>query len=267
MIAILLVLFLWFPYYTQAQTGVVVALEGRAAKNQVAALRIHDGLVRNDVVDIFEKSMARLLLGGKATVTLREHSRFIVNEEKGRAVIELKSGALLINVARKLMEPGEEIQVRTNMAVAAIRGSLLFVEAKDSATSLIQLYGESSLSCAAPATSCPTSLLSANFGAEISATRSTLYSVSAQQIGAIRAAFGMRRSVVAENRDAVARTALDRAAAEELVILDSQGASGLQNMPPSIPDQPKITPRIIGRPAIINNHQCVPGGNSENWHK
>lgn len=118
--------------------GVVTALTGkadlkRAQDPQAAALRLRDPLAVRDVVETREESLARILLLGKTTVTVRELSRFEIREEKlpdgaERAGIDLAAGRIRVMVARRLMKPGDEIQIRTLNAIAGVRGSEAVVE-------------------------------------------------------------------------------------------------------------------------------------------
>lgn len=118
--------------------GVVTALTGkadlkRAQDPQAAALKLRDPLAVRDVVETREESLARILLQGKTTVTVRELSRFEIREEKlpdgaERAGIDLAAGRIRVMVARRLMKPGDEIQIRTLNAIAGVRGSEAVVE-------------------------------------------------------------------------------------------------------------------------------------------
>src|SRR3990172_1654559 len=131
-------LVLLIPLLTYAQqqpAGVVTGIQGQAQLTRPATaptpLRFKDGVVIRDVVDTREKSLARILFGGRSTVTVRELSRLEVREEllaggARRDVHDLSSGAILVNVARQLMRPGDEVQIRTPNAVAAVRGSTVF---------------------------------------------------------------------------------------------------------------------------------------------
>lgn len=119
----------------QQSAGVVTGIQGEAQLTRAAAkptpLRFKDGVVIRDVIDTREKSLARILFGGRSTVTVRELSRLEVREELlpggvKRDVHDLSSGAILVHVARQLMKPGDEVQIRTPNAIAAIRGSTLF---------------------------------------------------------------------------------------------------------------------------------------------
>ncbi len=135
-----LVLFLplIFPEVTSAQkaVGVVTALKGKAQLTRAASqtsLRFKDDLILRDLIDTQERSLARVLFGGKSTVTVRELSRLEVSEETlptgaTRSIHELSSGSILVNVAWSLLCPGDEVQIRTPNATAAVPGSTIFAQ-------------------------------------------------------------------------------------------------------------------------------------------
>jgi hypothetical protein len=122
----------------QEPVGVVTALQGTARLTRPTAptpisLRFKDGLLIRDIVDTQEKSLVRILFGGKSTVTVRELSRLEVREETlptgaTLSVHELSRGAILVNVARQLLRPDDEVQIRTPNAVAAVRGTTISAE-------------------------------------------------------------------------------------------------------------------------------------------
>ncbi len=119
--------------------GVVMALTGQAdvkrpAVPQAMALKLKDPLNVRDIVETREQALARLLLMGKSTVTVRELSRFEIREERlpdgaQRAGIDLAAGRVRVQVARRLMKPGDEIQIRTINVIVAVRGSEGIIEA------------------------------------------------------------------------------------------------------------------------------------------
>ncbi len=127
---------LLFPVLVSAQqaVGVVTALKGKAQLTRAATqttLRFKDDLILRDLIDTQERSLARVLFGGKSTVTVRELSSLEVREEllpggATRTIHDLSSGSILVNVARSLMRRGDEVQIRTPNAVAAVRGSTVF---------------------------------------------------------------------------------------------------------------------------------------------
>lgn len=113
--------------------GVVTSLTGqatvvRAAAPAPVALKFKDGVFVRDRIETRQDSIVRVLLGGKALVTVRELSVFTVTEEPGRARIDLAEGKLAVGVAKSLLRPGEAIEIRTPNAVAAVRGSELVAE-------------------------------------------------------------------------------------------------------------------------------------------
>jgi hypothetical protein len=118
--------------------GVVTALTGRADLKrsqapQPVVLKLRDDLFVRDVVDTQKESLARILLLGKSTVTVRELSRFEIREETlpdggQRAGVDLAVGKIRVMVARRLMKAGEQIEIRTPNAVAGVRGSDGLVE-------------------------------------------------------------------------------------------------------------------------------------------
>jgi hypothetical protein len=75
-----------------------------------------------------DRSLARMLLGGKAVVTVRERSALTITEVPGLSTIELDSGKIAVAVAKDKMRPGERVEVKTPNAVAAVRGTVFVVE-------------------------------------------------------------------------------------------------------------------------------------------
>ena len=140
MILVALVLAVW-PGTVLAQTagdggrgvGVVTTLAGtvtvaRAALPAPQPLRFKDDVFMRDHIATAEKSVVRVLLGGKALVTVRELSSLTIKEETGRSTVDLTAGKIAMGVVRQRMRPGEVIEIRTPNAIAAIRGTVLVVE-------------------------------------------------------------------------------------------------------------------------------------------
>ena len=137
-VAILLVLGAC-PALASAQTGgdrnvgVVTTLAGNAtvARTSLASpqpLRFKDDVFLRDRISTAERSIVRVLLGGKALVTVRELSALTITENTGRSTIDLSSGKIAMGVLRQRMRPGEVIEIRTPNAIAAVRGTVLVVE-------------------------------------------------------------------------------------------------------------------------------------------
>ncbi len=96
-------------------------------------LHMQDPVFLLDRIDTREDSGARVLLGGKATVTVRELSTLTITEEPGRAVVELQTGTLALRVNKARVRPGESVEVQTPNAIVAVRGSFLVAEVSGSA--------------------------------------------------------------------------------------------------------------------------------------
>jgi hypothetical protein len=113
--------------------GVVTTLAGtvtvaRAALPAPRPLHFKDDVFVRDHIATAEKSVVRVLLGGKALVTVRELSSLTIREETGRSTVDLTSGKIAMGVVRQRMRPGEVIEIRTPNAIAAIRGTVLVVD-------------------------------------------------------------------------------------------------------------------------------------------
>jgi len=116
--------------------GQVTALAGPVTVTRVHVspqpLKVRDDLYGRDVVEAHKDGSARLLLGGKMTVTVRELSRLELREERRpqgmRYTVELLSGKVRASVARMLMQPGEQVEVRTPNAVSSVRGTDFIVQ-------------------------------------------------------------------------------------------------------------------------------------------
>src|SRR5204863_2973625 len=109
-----------------ARAGVVTNLEGsataaRSRAPEPVALKFKDDVFLNDRIVTADRSIVRLLLGGKAVVTVRERSALTITEIPGRSTIDLDSGKIAVAVAREKMKPGDTIEVKTPNAVAAVR--------------------------------------------------------------------------------------------------------------------------------------------------
>ena len=133
-LALVTLLALW-PTLAIAQTkaGVVTTLQGsataaRAALPQPVALKFRDDVFQNDRIVTGDQSIVRMLLGGKAVVTVRERSSLTITEVPGKSTIDLDVGKIAVAVAKEKMRPGESIEVKTPNAVAAVRGTAFIVE-------------------------------------------------------------------------------------------------------------------------------------------
>lgn len=118
---------------TQERVGVVTNLEGTATVVRVALaqprlLHFKDDVYVHDRITTGERSIVRVLLGGKATVTARERSVLTITEVPGTSTIELGAGRISVAVSKGLMKPGELLEIRTPNAISAIRGTVVVAE-------------------------------------------------------------------------------------------------------------------------------------------
>ena len=134
-INLLLVLLIEIPAIALAQDaiGVVTALKGKVKLIRGARqtdLGFKDSVISRDLISTQEKSLARILFGGKSTLTIRELSRLGVTgtlRSTGtlRTIHELNEGEILVNIPQRLIHQGDEIQIHTPNALASIRGASL----------------------------------------------------------------------------------------------------------------------------------------------
>ena len=116
------------------KAGVVTQLQGKVVATHATApdpvaLRYRDDVFLQDKIVTGDQALARVLLGGKALLTLREHSLVTITEVPGKSTIALTSGTLSLAVAREKMKPGESVDIRTPNAIAAVRGTVVAAEA------------------------------------------------------------------------------------------------------------------------------------------
>jgi len=117
----------------QPSQGVVTMLLGQATLTRRAPatpqpLRFKDDLFEHDRINTRERSLVRVLVRGKALVTVRELSVFTITEDGRDQTVRLARGKLAVSVAHSRMRPGEAIEIRTPNAVAAVRGTVVIVE-------------------------------------------------------------------------------------------------------------------------------------------
>jgi hypothetical protein len=126
----------------QERAGVVTTLEGkvtvaRASSSEPTPLKFRDDVFVRDRIATGQNAFARILLGGKAVVTVREFSAVTITEAPGVATVDVGSGRVAVAVASERMQPGELVEVRTPNAVAGIRGTVIVAEVFDANRSVI----------------------------------------------------------------------------------------------------------------------------------
>jgi len=115
------------------KVGVVTTLEGnvtavRVVAPQPVALKFKDDVFLQDRVVTGEQAFARLLLGGKAVISIRERSAVTITEFAGRSTVEIESGKIALSIARERMLPGEVVNIKTPNAIAGVRGTVVVAQ-------------------------------------------------------------------------------------------------------------------------------------------
>jgi hypothetical protein len=115
------------------KAGVVTTLQGtatvaRTTTPEPTALKFKDNVFVQDRIVTAESSTVRILLGGKAVVTVRERSELTIVETPMTSTIEVRQGKIALAVAKERMKPGESVQIQTPNAVAGVRGTIVIAE-------------------------------------------------------------------------------------------------------------------------------------------
>jgi len=121
-----------------ARAGVVTTLQGtatvaRATAPQPMPLKFRDDVFVQDSIVTGESSIVRILLGGKAVVTVRERSALTIHETPTTSTIEISSGKIALAVAKERMKPGESVQIKTPNAMAGVRGTVVIADVAEPA--------------------------------------------------------------------------------------------------------------------------------------
>src|SRR2546428_5725126 len=154
---VLVHLFPTFAWSQGERVGVVTTLEGnvtarRAVLPQPVPLKFKDDVFFRDTITTGDQSLARVLLGGKSIVTVRERSVVTITESPGRSYISLESGKIGLAVARDRLAPGESVDIRTPNAVVGVRGTVVVTEVLPGASNIYFLRGSGECSVLHPRT-------------------------------------------------------------------------------------------------------------------
>ena len=122
------------------RAGIITAVYGtatvtRASLGAPRPLKFRDDVRVRDRITTGEESLARILLGGKAVVTVRERSIVTITDSPSVSTVDVETGAVALAVAKERMRAGESIELRTPNAVAGIRGTVVVAEVAGRGTS------------------------------------------------------------------------------------------------------------------------------------
>lgn len=122
------------PALAQQAAGKVTTLDGTAnvaratAPQTPATLKDRDDVFVRDRITTGNESLVKMLMGGKALITVRELSALTITEETGKAVVQLDNGKIAYGLLKNKLQPGETHEIRTPNAIASVRGTVLIVE-------------------------------------------------------------------------------------------------------------------------------------------
>ena len=119
------------------RAGTVTSLQGTADVRRVSAtsttpqiqpLKFKDAVLVKDQITTGDQSLVRILLGGRAVVTVRERSSLTISETENVATIDITRGKIAMSVAKDRMRANERIDIKTPNAVAGVRGTIVITE-------------------------------------------------------------------------------------------------------------------------------------------
>jgi hypothetical protein len=145
LLSLLSALALVMPAAAQERVGVATTVVGPVTVTRVAAaptpLKFKDDVLLNDRIATGEQAFARMLLGGKAIVTVRERSIVTITEVPGLSTIDVVSGRISVAVDKSRMRPGELVEIKTPNAVSGIRGTIVVAEVSGGVSTITVLRG------------------------------------------------------------------------------------------------------------------------------
>jgi hypothetical protein len=126
----------WMSARVAAQSsgvGLVSALVGEGTITHSAdagpePLRLDEEVFLKDRIATGERSVARVLFGGRITVTIRERSIVTITDDPVHPRVELEGGKLAFKVHPNGLRPGEVAEIHTPNTIVGIRGSLVVAE-------------------------------------------------------------------------------------------------------------------------------------------
>jgi hypothetical protein len=133
-----------------ARAGVVTTLQGTATVARTALppetpLRAHDDVYVKDRIATGDEAFVRMLLGGKAVVTVRERSVLTISETPTTSTIAIQRGRFALSVDHHRMKPGEAIEIRTPNAITTVRGTTVIAEVFGTTSRFTLLSGKVSV--------------------------------------------------------------------------------------------------------------------------
>jgi len=111
--------------------GIVTTLDGtatiaRSPNVAPARLQYKDPVSVGNRIETQKESIVKVLMGGRALITVRELSALTITEDAGKATVNLTGGKVRVQTIG--FRSGESVEIRTPNAIASVRGSIGIVE-------------------------------------------------------------------------------------------------------------------------------------------
>src|SRR5262249_22263908 len=129
-----------------ALSGVVTVLKGRVTATRSSVpepfpLQLRDGIFADEWIATGENAFARILLGGKAILTMQERSSLQISEDLSTSTLLVTEGRIAVAVARELTRTGELIEIKTPTALASSRGAVVITGVTKGVTTFTVIRG------------------------------------------------------------------------------------------------------------------------------
>ena len=180
-----------------APVGAIAALVGEgtithAVRAERAPAKVRDDVYVRDRIETAQRSVIRVLMGGRVTITIRERSIVTVTDDPMRPRVDLETGTLAFKVHDGGLRAGEVAELLTPNTVTGIRGSLVVAEVSGTDSDVTVLEAHLPITIAPRANPAQTSQLPVGHTVRVSGPR------HAPRFGQIRRALRERLAYVAD---------------------------------------------------------------------
>ena len=198
--ALVVSLLIALPSLADAQTppvGAIAALVGEgtithAVRAERAPAKVRDEVYVRDRIETAQRSVIRVLMGGRLTITIRERSIVTITDDPMRSRVDLESGTLAFKVHEGGLRAGEVAELLTPNTVTGIRGSLVVAEVRGTDSDVTVLEAHRPITIAPRSNPAQTTPLPVGHTLRVSGPR------HAPRFGQIRRALRERLAYVAD---------------------------------------------------------------------
>ena len=188
------------PSLAAAQTqpvGAIAALVGEgtithAVRTERAPAKVRDAVYVRDRIETAQRSVIRVLMEGRVTITIRERSIVTITDDPMRTRVDVESGTLAFKVHEGGLRAGEIAELLTPNTVTGIRGSLVIAEVSGTDSDVTVLEAHRPITIAPRSNPAQTTALPVGHTVRVSGPR------LAPRFGQIRRALRERLAYVAD---------------------------------------------------------------------